>query len=333
MPQGKKKKKPAAKKEASPKKTAPAGKGDKTAAKKSSGEITPLQARGLIESEMAKVSRLLEGKNFESIEEAQAFLDGIIGGGGTIPELKPETPLDKAQELVYDAWQASGRERVKLAKKALEIYPDCADAYVILAEESGGNLLEVLEFFRSGVEAGERALGPDYFEEDVGHFWGIVETRPYMRARLGLAMVLWEVGKQAEAVKHLQDMLRLNPGDNQGMRYILASRLLMMDRDEELMELLDSYEDEPTACWSYTRALLSYRREGATGRSLKILKEALRRNPHVPAYLLRKRKLPDEPPHHIGFGDETEAIEYAFDFLLPWSLTPGALDWLGDAAG
>lgn len=135
MPQGKKKK-PAAKKEASPKKTAPAGKGAKPAVKKSSGEMTPLQARGLIEPEMAKISRLLEGKDFESIEEAQEFLDGIIGGGGTTPELKPETPLDKAQELVYDAWQASGRERVKLAKKALGICPDCADAYVGIAAEN-----------------------------------------------------------------------------------------------------------------------------------------------------------------------------------------------------
>ncbi len=327
------KKKPAVKKETSPKKTAPGGKGGKPAAKKPGGEITPMQARGMIESEMAKVGRLLKDKDFESPEEAQEFLDRIIGGGGTIPAIGPETPLDKAQELVFDAWQASGRERVKLAKKALEICPDCADAYVLLAEESGDSLLEVLDFLRAGVEAGERALGTDCFEEDVGHFWGILETRPYMRARLGLAMVLWELGKQADAVKHLQDMLRLNPGDNQGIRYILASRLLMMDRDEELKELLDSYEDEPTACWSYTRALLSYRREGATGRSLKILKEALRCNPHVPGYLLRKRKLPKEPPGRIGFGDETEAIEYAFDFLLPWHLTPGALDWLGDATG
>jgi hypothetical protein len=30
------------------------------------------------------------------------------------------------------------------------------------------------------VAAGERSLGPKAFEEDAGHFWGILETRPYM---------------------------------------------------------------------------------------------------------------------------------------------------------
>jgi tetratricopeptide (TPR) repeat protein len=332
MAQKKKKRKPAAKKGSSPRKAAPGIQGGKPTAKKPSGNALPLPGGGSIESEMAKIGRLLEGKDFESIEEAQAFLDGIVKSGGLIPDIESATPLDKAQELIYDAWQESGRERVNLAKRALEVCPDCADAYVILAQKAEGSPLEALALYREGVEAAERALGPDYFEEDVGHFWGILETRPYMRARLGLAMTLWELGKQVEAVSHLRDMLRLNPGDNQGIRYILASCLLMMDGDEELQELLDSYEDEPTACWSYTRALLSFRREGDTGASRRLLEEAFKCNPHVPDYLLRKKELPGKPPDTIGFVDETEAIEYAFETLLGWSLTPGALEWLKDGA-
>ena len=33
-------------------------------------------------------------------------------------------------------------------------------------------------------------------------------------------------------------MLRLNPGDNQGIRYLLAHALLDMDQDEELQSLV-----------------------------------------------------------------------------------------------
>ncbi len=331
MPQKKKEGKQVAKKGSGSRKATPGGKGGKPREGGTPIENAAAMA-GSLEAEMAKMGRHLEGKDFESIEEAQRFLDGIVKSGGIIPDVEPATPLERAQEIIYDAWEEAGRERVNLAKRALKVCPDCADAYVILAQETK-KPLEALALYREGVEAGKRALGPESFEMDVGHFWGILETRPYMRARLGLAMLLWKLGKQVEAVSHLRDMLRLNPGDNQGIRYILASCLLMMDADEELQGLLDSYGDEPTACWSYTRALVSYRSEGDTGASRRLLKEALKCNPHVPDYLLRRSKLPDEPPYTIGFGDETEAIDYAFDFLLGWSLTPGALDWLKHAAG
>ena len=43
---------------------------------------------------------------------------------------------------------------------------------------------------RAGLDAGELALGPEGFEEYDGHFWGFLETRPYMRARHGLALAL-----------------------------------------------------------------------------------------------------------------------------------------------
>ncbi len=42
--------------------------------------------------------------------------------------------------------------------------------------------------------AGERALGPQLFEQEAGRFWSLVEARPYMRARLGLAQVLEALG-------------------------------------------------------------------------------------------------------------------------------------------
>ena len=40
-----------------------------------------------------------------------------------------ETPLGKAQDMMYDAWEVSDpKQRIALARKALEISPDCADA-------------------------------------------------------------------------------------------------------------------------------------------------------------------------------------------------------------
>ena len=175
-------------------------------------------------------------------------------------------------------------ERVKLARQALDLSPDCADAYVLLAEHAKSRK-EALDLFEKGVAAGERALGPEAFREDVGHFWGLLETRPYMRAREGLASKLWTMGRRDEAIEHLQDMLRLNPGDNQGVRYTLAGWLLAEGRDEELARLLKEY-DEGSANWAYTKALLAFRQNGDTPETRKLLKVAQKANKHVPAYLL-----------------------------------------------
>jgi hypothetical protein len=108
-------------------------------------------------------------------------MEGAMRGllGGLVGSLE-ETLLSKAQDLMYKAFESHDpMEQVELAKKALELSPDCADAYVLLAEQTQSRK-EALELFEKGVAAGERALGPETFREDLGHFWGLIETRPYM---------------------------------------------------------------------------------------------------------------------------------------------------------
>jgi hypothetical protein len=94
----------------------------------------------------------------------------------------------KAQDVMYEAWeQTTARSRIALARKALGISPLCADAYVLLAEEAARSVEEARDYYAKGVEAGALALGPEGFAEYEGQFWGFLETRPYMRARAGLA--------------------------------------------------------------------------------------------------------------------------------------------------
>ncbi len=171
--------------------------------------------------------------------------------------------VDAAQDIMYDAWDASDRDRrIALAKKALGISLLCADAYVLLAQETAGNLNQAIELYRQGVEAGEKAIGKAAFRDDVGHFWGLLETRPYMRARHGLAQTLWDKGLRDEAVTHYRDMLRLNPNDNQGIRYLLLDCLLILGRDDDAATLIKRYKNDGSAAWSWSRALLAFRQGG-----------------------------------------------------------------------
>jgi hypothetical protein len=243
-----------------------------------------------------------------------------------------DTPLGKAQALMYRAFEEPDEQkRIQLAKDALAICPDCADAYVLLAEHATSRK-EALCLYEQGVAAGERALGAEAFERDAGHFWGILESRPYMRARLGLAHALWTAGRRDEAVQHLQDMLRLNPGDNQGVRYTLAGFLLFLDRDDDLAHLLQQYPEEGSAAWAYTRALLAFRQHGDTPQSRQSLQEARKTNKHVPAYLLGEKFPPHEQPDYYSPGAESEAVEYIGSFMAGWKSTPGAVAWLRENA-
>jgi tetratricopeptide (TPR) repeat protein len=251
-----------------------------------------------------------------------------IGGRGS------DDPTGKAQDVMYEAWeQTSSRSRIALARKALSISPLCADAYVLLAEEAARSLEEARDLYAKGIEAGELALGPEGFAEYKGAFWGFLETRPYMRARLGLALTLLKLGDEDGAISHFRDMLRLNPNDNQGVRYLLAGCLLRRGEDAALEELLASYEDEGSTFWLYTRALLAFREGGGEGdkRAAALAREAWAANEYVPAILAGTKPPAPSEDGYITMGGPDEATDYVTECGPAWHRTPGAVAWLTKA--
>ena len=70
-----------------------------------------------IERDISDLKKLMEGKKFESKQDVEKFLKNVIGNG-LPPKGKSQKALDKAQDLVYDAWEEDEPEfRIKLAKK------------------------------------------------------------------------------------------------------------------------------------------------------------------------------------------------------------------------
>lgn len=300
---------------------------DGSRTRRSPAEPPLMPDRRLMEQQLSTFSRLLEGQEFDSFEGVNSYLhQALAEGDGQLPVLEPRTPLARAQELVYQALEASGPRRIKLARQALAISSDCAEAYVLLAE-AARDVHEARGLYEQAVQAGERAIGPEAFADDVGHFWGLVDTRPYMRARQRLAEVLWVLGDRQAAIGHLHDLLRLNPGDNQGVRYQLAIWLMGEGDAAAVERLLDQYPDEITASWAYMRALVLFRRKGATRQAEQALTRALETNPFVPQYLLGMKQ-PKSLPAYVGIGDENEAIDCVAGAQEVWIEQKGALDWL-----
>jgi tetratricopeptide (TPR) repeat protein len=300
-------------------------------AKKRSAKETKRKRAKRLEARSQRLKLVEEPADLPRIPDRR-IIERALRGLGT--EHKSVSPVSRAQEIMYDAWESrDGTERMALAFEALNTSGDCADAYLLLAEEVAESLETITALHYAAVAAGERALGERTFEEDVGYFWGILETRPYMRARAGLAQCLWTMGKREDAVDHYKDMLRLNPNDNQGLRHLLLAWLLVLDRDAEAKALLDDFAEEPTAIWAYSSALLSFREQGDTPETRALLAEALERNPHVPKYLLGRKKLPRLLPEYMGLGDENEAVSYASENIDNWKKTKGALELLKEVAG
>jgi tetratricopeptide (TPR) repeat protein len=283
--------------------------------------------RRALERLTAEAQRFMQGSLFESLEEADEALRQRFSG--PIDDIPPTatTALEQAQDVMYRAFDARGRRRLQLARRALELSADCADAYVLLAEESR-TTEAARALYEQGVAAGERALGPDVFAREAGHFWALAHARPYMRARLGLADCLQTLGRRDEAIEHYRELLRLNPGDNQGVRYPLLAALMLAGRDGETAALLEQFADEPTALWRYGRALAVFRREGDSRAARECLRAALRTNRHVPSYVTGDAEWTGPEPETYSIGSREEAVICDGELGEAWDATPGALRWL-----
>jgi tetratricopeptide (TPR) repeat protein len=279
-----------------------------------------------MERTLAALGRYMDEHPAGSEEELNAIIgEKFTGKSLDEIELTPRNAAEQAQNLCYEAFAAWGRRRIQLAREALEVDANCVEALNLLAELEG-DFKEKLRLYERGVEVGEKNLGEDMFVEERGHFWGILSTRPYMRAREGLAETLALVGLDEEAVPHYQALLDLNPNDNQGARHPLLHLLLGLGRDEEAEALLDGFPDEPSLIWTYARPLVMYRQRGKLRRAGRALRDAIEIEPGVVEYLLDPDLLAADISDPDGPRDE--AVACADHLLEYWHQTPGAVDWL-----
>lgn len=291
---------------------------------------TPPSAFGA-EQVLRELQGALQGREFASQEELDAFV-GAFNRRSTMPSAKSKpsrNPKHEAQDLAYEAMQIRDPlKSAKLCTKALDLDPNCVDAFVHLSQLSCSERPELLKHIRMAVEVGERGLGgPKFFKENRGYFWGLLETRPYMRARAFLAQLLAEQGHDAEAIHEYEEMLGLNPNDNQGLRYPLIGLYLAVGNLDGVQRLFKQYEDEGSAVFAWSRVLERFLADDEPG-AAAALKEARSVNKHAEKYLAGKKKLPEQMPPYYGIGDENEAIICAEALGAAWSRNPKAVSWL-----
>jgi tetratricopeptide (TPR) repeat protein len=280
------------------------------------------------ESYFLHIDALTPEGGFSSEEELNALLEKYLSPGKKPKFPKPKEPWHQAQEIAYQGWdENSVSKRTKAAQKAIKISPDGVDPYLLLAHYAS-SWEQALDYELKALAAAERLLGPDPFNEYRDLFWGVTITRLYMRSRFAIGYNLWKQNKLEESSQHFQDLLKLNPGDNQGARYILTAILLEMDERGAAQRLIAQYSGDMLCHWPYVRVLLHFRRKGDTPACRDLLRQALKGNPYVPYYIFEMITVESMELDTVEIGEHSEAIEHYQIYSEAWKKTENILDWM-----
>ena len=123
------------------------------------------------------------------------------------------TPLDDAYEMLEEAEDRSKdiKERISIAKKVYKKYPECFDA-LLLQVKLEENFSKKLKLLNKGlIDEKKRLENENYFDKDnIGYFYGIFETRPYIGGLYMKADILLLTGKIKQGIEVCKEILKLN---------------------------------------------------------------------------------------------------------------------------
>lgn len=162
-----------------------------------------------------------------------------------LAESNAETAFDFL-ELAESAF--TKKDALKYVKKAIELEPDNLDALAMKAELTAATAEKLAEKYRELIEAADKSLdGQGYFDdENIGEFWLITETRPYMRLLDQYARLFADCGQLRLAESVYRKMLTLCTNDNLGVRYRLMHIYAYFEDEQSVAALYKAYPEDGT---------------------------------------------------------------------------------------
>ncbi len=198
------------------------------------------------EKVLRDLKQYLSDKEMNSEED----FEKQVGEFMNMVNVSTDTPKRKGKDawdyldMAYEA--DSPQDALKHAKKALQLDKNCLDAEVMIAELTTDNPEKLkLKYEELIVKAEEHLKKEDLLiDETIGRFWGILETRPYMRLRHTYINHLLQLGKFRKSIKECEELLLLSEGDNLGVRYTLVALYAFFEDEINAMKLYKKYEEQ-----------------------------------------------------------------------------------------
>jgi len=196
------------------------------------------------EKVLRELHKVMEEQEFNNEADLNEFLSQFMQEHNA--NLGKKKDMDAYDYLEMAEGALDAKEAIKYAKKALKADPYCLDAEMIIATAKAGNMEELKKNIEKVICKGEEQLAKKNIskEEDAGHFYGIFETRPYMRVRKEYLDLLIAQGRYRHAIREAEELIRLNENDNLGVRYRLMALYSYFEEADSVNSLLDRYPEE-----------------------------------------------------------------------------------------
>ena len=166
----------------------------------------------------------------------------------------------------YDYLEMAAEAKTLKAKreyltKGLEIAPDNIDLKRELMLIEKLTPVEKLKAIDKLIDEAAAEIERDNgFKEYAGMFWGVLETRPFMRLRMDRFLQMYQMGMFSQAINEGKDMLKLSTNDNLGVRYFLVFLYALREDGQAMERLIKKYEMEKSIAAMLAEAVLYYKR-------------------------------------------------------------------------
>ena len=197
---------------------------------------------------------------------------------------------EQSDDLLFEAYEEPVKTKaIKLAKQALELNPNNIDAENFITKYESNAIKRLKKYEETLNKEKTNLEKEDFFnEENIGIFWGLIETRPYMRTKHSYMLTLMELGRYTEAIKQGEELLELCENDNLGIRYLIMGLYTILEKFDKAEEVYNKYPEDST--FMLFPLSIMYYKKGDYRKCKKVLNQLQENNEYLLKYLTERKK-------------------------------------------
>jgi len=246
------------------------------------------------------------------------------------PRLTSEA-MDSLDEGI-DKYRSGDLYGAKLRfNELIKKFPEFIDAYhhLALTMDVLGGPYQSFNLVKDATDIGLSTFPQNfYFGRDLLP-WLDLDNRPFLRVYHFCALKYSQLGETEKAVCIFNNILDMNPNDNQGARCLAVNCYLTLKRPVDVLRIVETYPEDMLAETLYGKVLALFQLDRIK-EAHKALKEAEAALPLVAAEIAKKqhRKPKNLETKYITHGGKDEAYIYWMEGAKHWKETPGAIEFV-----